>query len=294
MQRATFHQPWLGRVVKLTVDRFGPPGAFLSDGQVDDDGNIPAILLPSGEVPKGTKVGDELEVFVHLDSDDRPIATRHKPKIELDDVAFLEVTDTAPFGAFVDWGLLKELLVPLAEQTCPLAVGDRYPIGLYVDDSGRLAGTMRVTEMLRSIGEFSADEWVQGEAWRNEPRIGLFVIVERRFVGLVPAQEPHALQKGDTASFRVATLLDDGKITLSLRGHALDERENDAEQILTKLKGLGRERVGDHSSPAQIRALFGVSKKAFKRAVGLLLKEQKVAFDEDGNLVVPRRRRIVG
>ncbi len=282
------HESLLGRVVSLTIVRLEPPGAYLASS---DD--IPPLLLPSAEVPADASPGDSLEVFVYLDSETRPIATRVRPKIVLDEVAFLEVTDLAPFGAFVDWGLTKELLVPLAEQTRPLAVGDRHPIGLYVDASGRLAGTMRVAEMLAPGGDFEVGSWVQGEAWRNEPRIGLFVILERRFVGLVPSDEPHTLQRGDAASFRVATRLEDGKVTLSLRRLALEERPEDAERILSTLRG-GRHRVGNHSSPAQVRALFGMSKKAFKRAVGLLLREGKVDFDPEGNLRVVTRRRIVG
>jgi predicted RNA-binding protein (virulence factor B family) len=282
------HESLLGRIVPLTIVRLEPPGAYLAGG---DD--IPPLLLPSAEVPEDASPGDTLDVFVYLDSETRPIATRVRPRIVLDEVAFLEVTDLVPFGAFVDWGLSKELLVPLAEQTRSLAVGDRHPIGLYVDASGRLAGTMRVAEMLAPGGDFEVGTWVEGEAWRNEPRIGLFVILERRFVGLVPADEPHTLQRGDSASFRVATRLEDGKLTLSLRRHALEERPEDAERILSTLRG-GRHRVGNHSSPAQVRALFGMSKKAFKRAVGLLLREGKVDFDEDGNLRVVARRRIVG
>ncbi|MFW5740932.1 MAG: nucleic acid-binding protein, partial [Myxococcota bacterium] len=158
---------------------------------------------------------------------------------------------------------------------------------------GRLAGTMRVSEMLKSTAEFAAGEWVDGEAWRNDPRIGLFVILERRYVGLVPAQEPHELERGDAASFRIATVLGDGKVTLSLRGHALDERENDAHRIVSILRSR-RHRVGDHTSPERIRACFGMSKKAFKRALGLLLKEKRIAFDPDGNVVIPSRRRIIG
>jgi hypothetical protein len=122
---------------------------------------------------------------------------------------------------------------------------------------------------------------------------GVFVIVEKRYVGLLPAQEPHALTRGDASLFRVATVLADGKITLSLRGHAEAERRGDAERIVEVLR-RSRAKVGDHTSPAEIRSRFGLSKKAFKRAVGLLLKEERVSFDGEGNLVLPRTRRIVG
>lgn len=274
----------LGRRATLPVRRFGPPGAFLGLDPQDLRPGAPTLLLPGGEVPEGTREGDEVEVFVYLDSEDRPVATTRAPKLERDEVAFLEVTDVNRFGAFVDWGLPKELLVPYAEQTRDLRAGERHPIGLYLDNRGRLAGTMRVTEMLRKKGRFELDEWVRGEAWRKDPDIGLFVILERRFVGLMPASEPHALRRGEAARFRVTSVLPDGKVELSLRGHAHEEVEGDAARILAVLGRGGAPRVGDRSDPEEIRALFGLSKKAFKRAVGRLLKERAVAIDPDGFL----------
>lgn len=271
----------LGRRATLIVRRFASPGAFLSEEEQPDD----VILLPRREVPEGCAVGDELTVFVYLDSDDKPIATTAEPKVMRDRVAFLEVRDVAPFGAFVDWGLPKDLLVPGAEQLRDVRVGDRHPIGVYLDDTGRLAGTMRVSEMLKAIGEFELDEWVEGEAWRKEPGLGIFVIVERRFVGLLPEQEPSRLARGERAKFRVAHVHKDGKIELSLRAPAHQQRDADADAILAV---LGRPRppvVSDDSSPEQIRALFGLSKKAFKRAVGGLLKRGAVTVGEGGRLL---------
>src|SRR6202011_2485677 len=110
------------------------------------------VPLPTSEVPPGTEVGTTLEVFVHLDSEDRPIATTRTPKITLDEVDFLMVTDTAPFGAFVNWGLTKDLLVPRREQVRTMRVGERHAVGLYIDATGRLAGTSRVAEMLHTTG----------------------------------------------------------------------------------------------------------------------------------------------
>ena len=136
-------RPLLGTVTTLKVRRFGPPGAFLEIPTEDARGNVPVVLIPNAEVPKGLREGDTLDVFIHLDSEDRPIATMRQPKMQLGEVAFVEVTDTTPIGAFVDWGLVKNLLVPFAEQTKPLVKGERHPIGLFVDSSGRLAGTMR-------------------------------------------------------------------------------------------------------------------------------------------------------
>jgi predicted RNA-binding protein (virulence factor B family) len=230
-------------------------------------------------------------VFIHLDSEERVIATTREPRLALGEVAFLEVTSTTEFGAFVDWGLGKELLVPFAEQSRELYVGERQPIGLYLDKSRRLAGTMYVTDLLEAPPrDLMVDEEVLGEAWRDEPDIGLFVIVERRFVGLVPATEPHPLRRGDIARCRITEVLPDGKIVLSLRRHAYEEIADDAAKILAIVARPGAPRVGDRSSPDEIRARFGISKKAFKRAVGRLLKDGSVTIDGDGMLALVRDR----
>jgi predicted RNA-binding protein (virulence factor B family) len=273
----------LGRFASLTIRRFATPGAFLAVGDAEDD----VVLLIGSEIPEGAKEGDALDVFLYLDSEGRPIATTRIAKLEVGQVGFLEVTQLTEFGAFVDWGIAKELLVPFAEQTTDMRAGERYAIGVYVDGSGRLAGTMKISEMLGgSAGaekvEWRLDEWVEGEAWRNEPEIGLFVIVEHGFVGLVPASEPHSLSRGQAARFRVTNVLPDGKIELSLRGHAHEEIEGDAGRILTVISRVGGPEVSDKASPEEIRTLFGLSKKAFKRAVGRLLKERSIDIGDDG------------
>ncbi len=280
-------RPLLGTVTTLTVRRFGPPGAFLEIPTDDARGNVPVVLIPNAEVPEGLREGDTLDVFIHLDSEDRPIATMRQPKMLLGEVAFCEVTDTTPIGAFVDWGLVKNLLVPFAEQTKPLVKGERHPIGLFVDSSSRLAGTMRVSELLKTTGEFELDEWVEGEAWRKEPELGVFVIVERTFVGLLPIHEPNTLARGDAAKFRVTHIHTDGKIELSLRGQALDELANDASRILNALSSATPPALGDKSSPEDILQTFGLSKKAFKRAVGTLLKQGLVTIV--GGVVTKKR-----
>lgn len=280
----------VGRFLTLFVRRIGPPGAFLAEEQVATrTQGEPVILLPGREIPEDAKEGDEIEVFIYLDSEDRPVATTASPKIALGEVAFLEVMDLAPFGAFFDWGLQKELLVPFGEQTHDVVRGERHAVGLIVDDTGRLAGTMRVSEMLRESGEFTLDEWVDGEAWRNDLELGLFVIIEHAFVGLVPVSEPHRLARGESAHFRVTHVHPDGKIELSLRGPAHLELEKDARAIVEKLTGPTPPRVGDRSSPEDIRDHFGLSKKAFKRAVGRLLREGAVKVDGQGFLVARRK-----
>lgn len=279
----------LGRATRLSVRRFTPSGAFLGD-PANLAADAPCLLLLGSEIPPGAQVGDALDVFVYLDSEDRPLATTRTPKLGLGEVAFLRVTGTTHFGAFVDWGLAKDLLVPFKEQTRELHVGSREPFGVYLDDTGRLAGTMRVAEMLdRESGDFQHDQWLDGEAWRNDPEIGLFAILERRFLGLVPASEPHRLTRGQAARFRVSHVHEDGKLELSLRAHAHEELENDTQVILRVLSKPGAPRVGDRSSPEELRAQFGLSKKAFKRAVGRLLKQGLVTLDGQGHLLLRTR-----
>lgn len=208
------------------------------------------------------------------------------PALEPGDVLFLTVTDLTPIGAFVDWGLPKELLVPFAEQTRELAVGDRVPIGVFIDNTGRFAGTMKIRELLADNGEFELDEWVAGEAWRNEPDVGLFVILEMRFLGLVPASEPHSLSRGDAAKFRIARILADGKVELTLRAPAHEQLAIDAALVLAKLQQPNTPLISDRAHPEQVRALFGLSRKAFKRAVGRLLREGSVTLNDKGFIVV--------
>ena len=212
------------------------------------------------------------------------------PYLALGEVAFLEVTAVTESGAFVDWGLVKQLLVPLAEQTRDVHRGERHPIGLVVDRTGRLAGTMRVSEMLGKKPPYVEGAWVSGEAWRNDPEIGLFVILDRAHVGLVPRAEPHRLARGDAARFRVTHVLPDGKVELSLRGPAHEERDADAEKILEALRGARPPKIGDRSTPDEIRAALGMSKKAFKRAAGGLLKRGQIAVDAAGFFVVRGRK----
>ena len=272
----------VGRFVTLEIRRFGSPGAFLAQPGAGAEADTMLLLGP--EIPPGAQEGDQLSVFVALDSAGRPLATTAEPYLALGQVTFLTVTACTEFGAFVDWGMPKELLVPFAEQTRDLKVGERHPIGLYLDNTGRLAGTMRVNQMLTTDGEFHQGEWVEGEAWRNEPGIGLFVIVERRFLGLVPADEPHTLARGQASRFRVTRVHGDGKIVLSARGGAVEELERDATVILNVLARPGAAPISDKSPPEEIRARFGLSKKAFKRAVGTLLKAGRVDVDDAGRV----------
>jgi uncharacterized protein len=285
----------LGRRVTLTVRTLAADGAYLASppgadddqpGDLADDGDE-VLLLPAAEVPAEAKPGDALTVFVRPDPDLGLVATTRPVALAVGEVAFLEIADVSTIGAFVEIGLDKQLLVPFAQQSRPLRVGEREPIGMYVDKTGRLAGTMQVSGLFADPdGWFAQDEWVDGVAWRNDPDIGLFVIVERSYVGLMPASEPHRLARGEAARFRIALVLPDGRLVLSLRDHAHKQLESDAARILAVLRGPSPPQVGDHSDPEQLRALFGLSKKAFKRAVGRLLKARAVQLDDAGHVTV--------
>jgi uncharacterized protein len=277
----------LATTVELPIKRIGSPGAFLDVSAYDGRPDATVLLL-GPEIPEGAKVGDTVRVFLYLDSEARPLATTRRPLVERGLVSFVEVTETTHFGAFVDWGLAKELLVPFAEQTAEMRVGRRYPVSVLVDPTGRLIGTMKVTEVLRGNRlSLAAGDYVEGEAWREEPRLGIFVILDRRGIGLLPVSEPHDLVRGDRARFRVSRVLSDGKIELSLRALPQDQVEKDAAAILVHLDRAGAPPIGDDARPEDLRRWVGMSKKAFKRAAGHLLKTRVVELDEDGQL---RRR----
>ncbi len=280
----------LGHRATLTVRRLSPHGAFLARDATTPD--APTVLLPQREVTRGLAPGAPLEVFIARDSEDRSIATLRTPRLLLGEVAFLTATDTTNIGAFFDWGLVKELLVSKREQTCDIAVGDRYAIALVIDTSGpapRLAGTMRISERLGPLPALAAGDWVDGEAWRHDPAIGTFVILARRGVGLIPHTEPQHLDRGQPVRVRVAQVLADGKLMLSLRAPAHEQMQDDGAVILAALARPHPPRLGDDASPELIRNTVGLSKKAFKRAVGGLLKRGQVTLDDDRCVVLASR-----
>lgn len=274
-----------GQYATLTVTRLLSQGAYLAlpnalEPETDE------VLLPSTELPDNLKTGDALKVFIYLDSEDRPTGTLLTPKLAKGEVGFLKVKDITSFGAFFDWGLLKDLYVPLAEQTKILRIGESYPVYVYVDRTGRLAGTMKISEHLSDTGPFKKDQWVTGECWRKHPDFGMFVILEKQYAGLLPPHEYNPLKIGEKANFRIALIHEDGKLMLSLRKPAYQEIDSDAALILSALKAPNAPKIGDSLSPERIKNLFGISKKAFKRAVGNLLKQSLVSINPEGYLVL--------
>lgn len=272
----------LGKMQKLEVKRNTSVGLFLNtkDSRKGDKD----VLLPRKEVPKGIKVGDEIEVFVYKDSQNRPISTTKRPKVTLGEVALLQVVDITKLGAFLDWGLEKDLFLPFKEQSVKLEKGREYLIGLYIDKSERLCGTMKIRDFLRNDSPYQENDWVKGTIYSINDEFGAFVAVDNKYEGLIPKKELIGIYtEGEVVDVRVIKVKKDGKLDLSLRDKSYMVIEDDAEKILNKtMKNGGFLLLNDYSSPKEIRDQLNISKSAFKKAVGRLLKEGKIEFIENG------------
>ena len=242
------------------------------------------VLLPKKQVPSGLEVGDPIEVFLYRDSKDRLIATTNMPKIFLGELAVLSVADTGKVGAFLDWGLEKDLLLPFKEQTVKVKKGDQVLVSLYVDKTGRLCATMKVYDKLSKDHSYKKDDEVEGIVYETSDNYGAFVAVDDRYSALIPKREMAGkLRVGDRVKARVTAVKEDGKIDLSIRKKAFLQMEDDSEMILRRLREAGGELpYGDKTDAEVIKKEFGISKNAFKRAIGRLLKEKKIRIEEDG------------
>ncbi len=242
------------------------------------------VLLPKKQVPAGIEIGDPIEAFLYKDSDDRMIATTQMPKIMLGELRVLKVVDTGRIGAFLDWGLPKDLLLPFKEQTAKVSKGDEVLSALYVDKTGRLCATMKLYERLSTDSDYKTDDEVWGTVYEISDNFGVFVAVENRYSGLIPKREDFGNMKvGDMVTARVTKVLEDGKLDLSVRKKAFLQMDEDARMLLKKMKSNGGKLpFTDKSDAESIKKELGLSKNAFKRAVGRLLKEQKIRISEKG------------
>lgn len=265
----------LGKRRMLTVVKQVEFGVYL--GTNDD-----RVLLPKKEVPKGIELGDPVEVFLYKDSSDRLIATTVEPKITLGELAVLEVKDTGRIGAFLDWGLPKDLLLPFREQTVKVEKGDKILVSLYVDKTGRLCATMKVYDKLRTDSPYKKDDQVEGIVYELSDNFGVFVAVDERYCALVPKREAFGkFAVGDVVHARVVKVREDGKLDLSVREKAFIQMDADADLIMKRMEQYGGSLpFTDKADPELIKREFGISKNAFKRAVGRLLKEQKIQITE--------------
>ena len=240
------------------------------------------VLLPKKQVPRGLEPGDPVEVFLDKDSRDRLIATTNEPKLTLGGLAILEVIDTGKNGAFLDWGLEKDLFLPFREQTTPVKKGDSILVSLYIDKSARLCATMKVYEKLSCDSPYQKDDMVEGIVYELSDRFGVFVAVDGKYSALIPKREVyHTYRVGETIRARVAAVKDNGKLDLSVREKAFIQMDVDAAKLVEYMeKNGGRIPFTDKASPETIRGEFEMSKNEFKRAVGRLLKEKKIEIRE--------------
>lgn len=264
----------------LTIVKKVDFGVYLAKEQEADPEE--KVLLPRKEVPENAQPGDEIEVFLYRDSKDRMIATVRQPKLSLGEVAVLRVKENGKIGAFLDWGLEKDLLLPFREQVRKVRPGEECLVALYLDKSKRLCATMKVYHYLRTDSPYEKDQKVTGTLYEISDNFGAFVAVDNCYSALIPKKEPLGNARvGDTVEARVTEVLKDGKLSLSLREKAYIQMNEDAQKLLKLLEEQGGELpVGDKSSPEKIKELTGMSKNEFKRAVGNLYKQRLVQVEE--------------
>lgn len=266
----------LGKKQVLTVVKKVDFGVYLGS---DEE----RVLLPKKQVPEGIELGDPVEVFLYKDSDDRLIATTNEPKIQLGKLAVLEVADVGKFGAFLDWGLEKDLFLPFKQQTAKVAKGDKCLVTLYVDKSERLCATMKVYELLEKDSPYRKDDHVKGIIYDRSDEFGLFVAVDNKYSALIPKKEAFGrLYVGTEVEARVTAVKADGKLDLSVREKIPVQMDKDVDLVWKRIGDYdGELPFTDKADPEIIKRELNLSKNAFKRAVGRLLKEGKIEIREN-------------
>ncbi|RKJ19994.1 RNA-binding protein [bacterium D16-50] len=275
----------LGERQELEIVKKVEFGVYLADPSEDWEERI---LLPAKQVPEGSAVGDKVDVFVYRDSRDRMIATVREPKLMMGQVAELTVAQMGKIGAFLDWGLEKDLLLPFKQQRGRLEEGDKVLVALYIDKSDRLCATMNVYENLRTDSPYKPDDRVVGRVYEISDNFGAFVAVDNLYSALIPKREMYGrIELGTDVSARVAQVREDGRLSLSVREKAYLQMDKDAEELLAIIDSYaGVLPFNDKASPEIIKRETNMSKNEFKRAVGRLLKEGKI---EIGEKVIRRR-----
>lgn len=268
----------IGKRQRLKVVRSKEFGVYLASDKKDRD----AVLLPRKQVPEGLKAGDEIEVFVYLDSSDRPIATVRQPLITLGEIARLKVANVGQIGAFMNWGLEKDILLPYKEMLGKVREGREYLVYMYLDKSSRLCVSMKLYEHLSTKSPYKKGDSVKGYVYQLNDNIGAFVAVEDKYQGMVPRQQLHQkLRIGECRDFYISEVREDGKLNLSLNRPAYQQMEEDSDMVYQIILTFGGVLpFNDKASPKVIERETGLSKNAFKRAVGRLLKEGKIEIGE--------------
>lgn len=274
----------LGVKQTLYIDHTTSFGVYLCEKKNLGKKKEECVLLPAKQVPEGSKKGDGVEVFIYKDSQDRLIATTQMPKVSLGELAVLEVADVTKIGAFLNWGLEKDLLLPFSEQTVKVKTGDKYLVGLYVDKSDRLCATMKIYDFLRTDSPYKTGDSVKGIVFETNPEYGVFVAVDGRYNAMIPKNEVvRKLQIGESIKGRVISLREDGKLNLSIREKGYIQMDIDSAKIMEKLsENKGFLPYHDKSSPEEIRKEFGMSKNEFKRAIGRLYKGHRIEITDKG------------
>jgi hypothetical protein len=271
----------LGKLQTLYMVKTSTVGVYLNDEPNKLEGRI---LLPKKQVPEQMAKGDAIEVFVYKDSEDRPIATTNVPKLTLGEIANLEVVSLSSIGAFMNWGLEKDLFLPFKEQTIPVREGRTYLVTLYIDKSERLCASMKIYDALSTDSPYQKDDHVSGVVYGMNENLGAFIAVDQKYHGMIPIKELHQkLYIGDTVNARVIRVRNDGKMDLSLREKAYLQMDADCELVMKTIESYdGVLPFTDKATPAVIERELGLSKNAFKRAVGRLLKQGKIQINPTG------------
>lgn len=270
----------IGKYAVLEVKRFVDFGLYLET----EDGNT-EVLLPRKYVPDGTKVGDFLEVFIYKDSEDRPVATTLKPFATVGEVAWLQATSVDNIGAFLDWGLAKDILVPFREQKMKMEAGRYYLVYIYVDEiSGRVAASAKLEKFIKNdeLDVAAGDEvnLIVGD----ESPVGIEVIINNKFWGMLYKNELfRQLHKGQKLTGFIKKIREDNKIDVSLQKQGYDEVEDASGKIKNALsENNGFLPLTDKSSPEEIAQRLQMSKKTFKKAVGALYRQREILLEEEG------------
>jgi hypothetical protein len=271
----------LGEKQELIIVKELDFGVYLGqelNASIDD-----RVLLPRKQVPEGAKIGDKMEVFLYKDSKDRIIATTNTPLITIGQVRKLKVSQVTQIGAFLDWGLEKDILLPYKEQTMRVKEGDEVLVTIYIDKSSRLAATMKVYNYLDCASNYKRDDHVTGTVYEIIENFGAFVAVDDRFSALIPNKELYGKVKvGDVITARVVEVKEDGKLDLSIREKAYIQMGKDADKLIGIIESFdGVLPFNDKASPEVIKRETGMSKNEFKRAVGNLLKSGKIEIKPD-------------
>lgn len=269
----------LGEMQQLTIVKKVDFGVYLAPSR----GNMEErVLLPAKQVPENSEIGDVIRVFIYRDSSDRLIATTNTPKLQMGQVAELTVAQVGKFGAFLDWGLEKDLLLPFKQQAKRVQQGDRVLVSLYIDKSGRLCATMNVYEDLRTDSPYQKEDQVTGRVYEISDQFGAFVAVDNIYSALIPKKELYGMVEiGEDIHARVVQVREDGKLSLSIREKAYLQIEKDAKKLMEIIDSYdGVLPFNDRVSPEIIRRETGMSKNEFKRAVGNLLKAGRIEIKE--------------